>query len=93
MKRVHIFISGIVQGVGFRHFVEENAKIRNVKGYVKNIYDGERAGQVEVVFEGEDKVLEYMIKLCKTGPLFSHVENVDVNEEEFKGEYQDFWKY
>ncbi|MFN3527495.1 MAG: acylphosphatase [Candidatus Altarchaeaceae archaeon] len=90
MKRVHIFISGKVQGVGFRWFVKRNASKRNIKGFVRNLYNGERAGQVECVFEGDEKDIEEMIELCKKGPIFSKVESVEVIEEEYKNEFNDF---
>lgn len=90
MKRVHIFISGKVQGVGFRWFVKRNALKRNIKGFVRNLYNGERAGQVECVFEGDEKDIEEMIELCKKGPIFSKVESVEVIEEEYKNEFNDF---
>lgn len=90
MKRAHVFISGIVQGVGFRWFIEKNAKKLNLKGFVRNIHTGERAGQVEAVFEGDENSVNEMIKLCKKGPLFSHVSKVEVNEEEPKDEFSDF---
>lgn len=90
MKRAHIFISGRVQGVNFRRFVEKNAKKLNIKGFVRNLYSGERAGQVEAVFEGGDKEVEEMINLCKKGPILSKVENVEVIYEEYKNEFNDF---
>ncbi len=90
MKRVHVFVSGIVQGVSFRWFVEKNAKELNLKGFVKNIYNGERAGQVEAVFQGDEKSIDKIIKLCKKGHLFSHVSKVEINEEEQTEEFYHF---
>jgi len=90
MERVRVFVSGIVQGVGFRWFVEKNAKKLNLKGFVRNIHKGERAGQVEAVFQGDEKGLDEIIKLCKKGPLFSYVRKVEVNEENLTEEFSDF---
>lgn len=90
MKRVHVFVSGIVQGVGFRWFVEKNAKKLNLKGFVRNIRKGERAGQVEAVFQGDERNVDEMIRLCKKGPLFSHVSKIEVNEEQPVEEFSDF---
>ncbi len=90
MKRVRVFVSGIVHGVGFRWFVEKNAKELNLKGFVKNIRNGERAGQVEAVFQGDEKSIGEIIKLCKKGPLFSYVSKVEVNEENQTEEFSDF---
>lgn len=90
MKRLHVFISGRVQGVFFRSFVKENAIKLNVKGFVRNIYSGERKNQVEAVFEGDDEKVEEIVKLCHKGPILAKVKNVEVIEEEYKGEFKDF---
>ncbi len=37
MKRVHILVKGLVQGVGFRAFVRRNAKRLGIKGFVRNL--------------------------------------------------------
>lgn len=84
--RAHLIISGVVQGVNFRHYTKVKAKERNVNGWVKNLLDG----RVEAVFEGEDKDVEELIKFCKRGPPLSKVENVEIKWEEFKGEYKSF---
>jgi len=89
-KRYHVFVSGRVQGVYFRSFVKENAIKLNIKGFVRNIYEGERKNQVEAVFEGDEKNIEEMIKRCKIGPAFAKVKNVEVIEEEYKGEFKNF---
>jgi len=44
----HIFISGRVQGVGFRAFIRREAAVLNIKGWAKNLVDG----RVEVVIQG-----------------------------------------
>ena len=92
MKRVHIFIWGIVQGVGFRYFVEKHAKMLNLNGYARNIYGGERDMQVEAVFEGDEKSVDEMLGLCHKGHLFSQVKNVEITEEEeiSTGKFSDF---
>lgn len=76
--RKHIFISGRVQGVGFRHFTRKNAEALNVNGWVKNLADG----RVEAVFEGSKEAVDDLIKRCKKGPAASRVENLEVNDDE-----------
>lgn len=49
MKRVHVLVRGVVQGVGFRAFVRRHARKLGVKGFVKNLPDG---FTVEIVAEG-----------------------------------------
>jgi len=85
MKRVKILISGNVTGVFFRRFVRVNAEKLDLKGYVRNIDD-----KVEAVFEGDNKQIDKIIELCKQGPSGSKVDNVDVREEEYKGEFGGF---
>ncbi len=76
--RKHIFISGRVQGVGFRHFTRKNAEALNVDGWVKNLADG----RVEAVFEGSEEAVQDLIKRCKRGPAPSRVEELEVKDAE-----------
>jgi acylphosphatase len=72
----HIRISGRVQGVGFRHFTRTNAQSLGLKGWVKNLSDGD----VEAVIAGEkDSVLEMLEKL-KQGPRMARVDGLSVDE-------------
>jgi acylphosphatase len=72
MQQAHIFISGIVQGVGFRFFVKNNAKDREVTGWVRNAEDG----GVEAVFCGEREKIEELIALCRKGPFLAEVKHL-----------------
>jgi acylphosphatase len=78
MKRVHIFISGRVQGVFFRAYTQDQAKRLNLYGWVRNTQDG----RVEAVFEGGKKQLEEIIKWCRQGSPQSKVASVEVFWEE-----------
>lgn len=80
MKK-HIFISGRVQGVGFRHFTRVNAEKLNVAGWVKNLPDG----RVEAVFEGEEENVRELIDRCKEGPRASYVKHIEEKEVKEKG--------
>ncbi len=86
MRRVRVYVSGVVQGVGFRYFTRRVAKELGVKGYVMNLNDG----RVLVVAEGEDEQIEKLISALKVGPKTAIVKNVEVIEEEYKGEFEDF---
>ena len=101
MKIAHIFISGFVQGIGFRYFIRKNALELGLKGWVRNILDG----RVEAVFQSsasfdktQDKSsdqeakekIEEMIALCRKGPFLAEVENVDVEWEEVEREFEGF---
>jgi len=84
--RAHIFIQGMVQGVFFRAKTRQKAKELRLTGWVKNLPDG----RVEAVFEGEKEKVEQMIEWTQKGPLFSRVDDVKVDFEEYKGEFENF---
>ena len=76
MERVHLVISGDVQGIGFRAWARQQARALELTGWVKNRDDG----AVEVVAEGRKKDLEELIKAClaKRDPASQEVEKVEV---------------
>lgn len=76
-----VFISGFVQGVGFRQFVKRSALNLGLSGWVRNLPDN----RVEVKFIGEKEQIEKMISLCKKGNFLAEVKNVEV----FSGSGQD----
>jgi acylphosphatase len=86
MRRVHVFISGRVQGVAFRHNTVKTARSLNLKGWVRNLEDG----RVEAVFEGDDDPVNVMLAWCGRGPSLAHVAHVDVQEEPCSGQYENF---
>ena len=86
MKRIHVYISGIVQGVFFRAATRRAAVDLNLTGWVRNMDDG----RVEALFEGEDVDVEKMIVWCKVGPPSARVEKVTISEEHFTGGFSDF---
>jgi acylphosphatase len=86
MKRVHVYISGRVQGVFFRAETQRTAKGFNLTGWVRNIADG----RVEALFEGEDKEINKMLEWCLIGPSAARVEDVLTEEEIYTGEFRDF---
>jgi acylphosphatase len=67
-------ISGRVQGVGFRFFVQEHAAVEGVHGYVRNLPDG----RVEALIEGDDESVLRVERALRRGPSGAHVERVDV---------------
>lgn len=73
---IHILVFGDVQGVGFRQFVKYNAKKLNIKGWVKNLSNG----QVEGMFVGDRENLEKMLEFAKKGPPIALVEDVKIEE-------------
>ena len=74
MKSVHIIITGVVTGVGFRWWLKKEAEKRNIYGFVKNRTEDE----VEAVLLGEDKNVDELIKLVRKGPSSARVENLSI---------------
>jgi acylphosphatase len=79
--RAHVFISGRVQGVGYRYSTMDEADRLGVHGWVRNLPDG----RVEAVFEGSKTVVEEMIRWCHKGPSAAVVKDVAVEYEEPEG--------
>ena len=86
MVRVHLLISGQVQGVLYRSFCQKFAISIGLTGWVKNTFDN----KVEIVAEGTKEQLEKLISWTQTGSPYSQVENVKVGWEEASGEFKGF---
>lgn len=86
MNRVHIFVSGRVQGVFFRAHTRDLAYRLGLAGFVRNLPDG----RVEVVAEGPEEKLEELIQFCRYGPPLAHVTGVEIRWEEPTGEFSGF---
>ena len=72
--RAHVYVSGRVQGVGFRQSTYHTAQRLGLGGWVRNLDDG----RVEAVFEGGESAVQRMLAWCRQGPPGSVVENLDV---------------
>jgi acylphosphatase len=86
MNRIHLIISGDVQGVGFRAWITRKAQDNNLTGWVKNRADG----AVEIVVEGDKKILNKFIDDCRQGPDTAWVEQADIKWLTATGEYVGF---
>lgn len=84
--RVHIFVSGRVQGVRFRESAYKIAQKLGVFGWVKNLADG----RVEMVSEGNKENIQKLAIWAKKGPIFAKVNNIEVFWEEDRGEFNNF---
>jgi acylphosphatase len=86
LARAHIWVTGRVQGVGFRAFVASSAGFIGVTGWVRNAgYD-----TVEALAEGTHQQVEQFIRVVKKGPSASRVDESRVEEETPTGEFADF---
>jgi acylphosphatase len=84
--KARAIISGRVQGVFFRMETKRAAERYAVSGWVRNRTDG----TVEAVFEGDRENVAAAIAWCKKGPPMSKVINVDVDWEDYTGEFKAF---
>ncbi|WP_339514342.1 acylphosphatase [Pseudomonas sp. RL_15y_Pfl2_60] len=78
---LHGYISGRVQGVGFRQATAEQAEQLGIDGWVRNLPDG----RVEVMCEAEGQALEAMRKWLEHGPKKARVEAVELTEQGVQG--------
>ena len=81
-----MFVKGRVQGVLFRHTTREEANLRAVKGWVRNLEDG----SVEAVFEGTKEKVDELIEYCHYGPPAAKISSVTVTWAEYTGEFKGF---
>jgi len=86
MKRLRLVVSGIVQGVGFRWYTQRIAKSLDLNGWVRNLQNGD----VEIVVEGKNDIIEMFISELKSGYLGKNISKMKKFEEEYKGEFLDF---
>jgi acylphosphatase len=75
--RVHVFVSGDVQGLGFRQAIADKANEQGVTGWVRNLRDG----RLEAVLEGPRDEVYRVVGLCRAGPKGARVSGVQVDRE------------
>lgn len=86
MRRAEILVSGLVQGVSYRHNTKKKADEFHLTGGVQNLSDG----RVRVICEGTEEDIGKLIEWCKRGSQVAVVEHVDVAWKEYTGEFKDF---
>lgn len=82
MRRVHVIVSGHVQGVFFRTACARAAEQRGVAGWVRNREDG----CVEAVFEGSPAAVDDLVSWCRSGPRTAFVTGLESFDESPIGE-------
>ncbi|HET8539695.1 MAG TPA: acylphosphatase [Anaeromyxobacter sp.] len=84
--RVHLLVSGMVQGVFFRQSTVDEARRLGVAGWVRNLADG----RVEVEAEGDRAALEGLVRFCRRGPPAARVDGVQATWSAFAGDLGPF---
>ena len=85
-RRAHVWITGRVQGVFFRHSTQEEAVRRGLRGWVRNLPDG----RVEAVIQGEAEAVDGMVQWCHSGPPGAWVRDVDMTWEDSEPDIKGF---
>lgn len=86
MIRIRVLVSGRVQGVWYRRSAQAKAKELSITGWAHNLIDG----KVEMLCEGEEKNIQEFLVWAKKGPFFARVSDIEVREEEYRGEFASF---
>jgi acylphosphatase len=76
MRTIEIIIKGKVQGVGFRYHTRKIANELNIRGFVKNMYDG----SVYIHAHGAEQEIEMFINWCRQGPRLAIVDFLELKE-------------
>ena len=84
--QLHAFVSGRVQGVGFRYFTLNAAQALQLSGWVRNRYDG----RVEVLAEGDYQALNQLLTTLRKGPAGGFVSDVDYSFSDAGGQFNRF---
>lgn len=86
MVRKAVVVSGRVQGVAFRNSTQRTAVELGVKGWVRNLPNGD----VEGCFEGEEVAVRQLVDWCRRGPSAARVETLQLHDSEYTGEFGAF---
>lgn len=81
MKQYKIIVTGLVQGVNFRRYTQQEASRLGLTGVVMNHPDG----SVHIHAEGKEDELQALVEWCKRGSPFSKVTSVLFSEEDPTG--------
>lgn len=79
-------VGGRVQGVGFRYFVTRAARRAGVRGWVRNLPDGD----VEVLAQGRQDALETLVAEVRQGPRHSRVDRCAVERQASEERFDSF---
>lgn len=81
-----LFISGRVQGVGFRWFAKRAADSLGLNGYVRNLYDG----RVETWAQGSPTAVEAFRREMARGPSYSRVTGIEEMDVDTRSDFDSF---
>ena len=86
MRSVKGFVSGRVQGVGFRYFVLRQARASGLRGYVRNLPDG----RVEFLLQGAPDAVARVVDQIRSGPTYAHVDELTLSDSDESADESEF---
>jgi len=84
-KAIRLYLTGSVQSLFFKLFIKDNVEKLNVKGFFRKLNDG----RVEIFLEGDNANVDAAVSVCKKGPKYAQIRNVQEKPEHFQG-FKDF---
>jgi acylphosphatase len=84
-KAVRLYLRGSIGGMFYRLSTKEQADKLGVKGFLRRLEDG----RVEIFIEGDNVAVDQMVEICKRGPKYSVVRNIEQKDEKFQS-FKDF---
>ncbi len=85
-KSLHCIVTGKVQGVFFRSFVQEQADSLGLSGWVRNLKDG----KLEILAQGSEENLKALKERLLQGPPLAQVQNIEANWTDYDKTYHGF---
>jgi acylphosphatase len=73
MNAKRMVVRGLVQGVGYRAWMEHQARKLGLDGWVRNRSDG----SVEALVAGDTAAVEELLRLCRRGPRLAEVLSIE----------------
>lgn len=86
MQECHIYVSGTVQGVGFRAAVKRHATMHDIKGYVRNMPDG----RVEICAQGLNEQILSFVKTVESRPGLGSISEIETTFKPIQEAYFSF---
>lgn len=78
---LRVYVSGFVQGVNYRRWLQGEALSRNINGWCRNLRDG----RVEAIFSGDARQVSDLIRACRHGPQLARVDAVHSEPASYDG--------
>lgn len=82
VKTISLLVTGRVQGVGYRHWLQKEAQRLQISGWCRN----RREGAVEALLHGAESAVDALLQKCAAGPALARVDNLQAKAAEYGGD-------